>query len=113
MTPSFTEARARLERKASVYGVFEFVLTQRSDIRAALAEIDRLQRGDFTAEEIHRFCHNLQNVSRDEFAAGCEVYIGKLYDQAVLPHTFVGEDGVCSICDEGVDHNAHVGSPTP
>lgn len=45
-----------------------------------LAERERLLRGEFTPEEIHGICHNLHGtVSAEEFAAGCEAEMRKLY----------------------------------
>ena len=46
----------------------------------AAGELERLRRGDFTKEEIHNFCHNLHGkVPVEEFAAGCEAEMVKLY----------------------------------
>jgi len=47
------------------------------------AEVERLKRGDFTPEEIHGLCHNLQStVPAEEFAAGCAEYQRKLYNES-------------------------------
>jgi hypothetical protein len=55
----------------------------RAALRAAVSEMDRLLRGDFTAEEIHGFCHKLpETVSAEAFAGGCAAYQEKLYGRS-------------------------------
>ena len=52
----------------------------RDELGAVRMELKRFKRGEFTAEEIHTFCHNLPDtVSREEFEAGCKDYINGLY----------------------------------
>lgn len=49
----------------------------------AQAEIERLKRGDFTADEIHAMCHKLEAlVPAGEFARGCADFQVKLYGRA-------------------------------
>lgn len=46
----------------------------------ALVTLERWRAGDFTADEIHNFCHKLPEcVPLDEFKRGCEEYQQKLY----------------------------------
>lgn len=48
-----------------------------ADNEALAAKIDR---GDFSKEEIHNWCHNLHGkVNAEEFAAGCEAEQRRLY----------------------------------
>lgn len=43
-------------------------------------KIERYERGDFTRDEIHNFCHNLEKtVSLEEFKRGCKEYQNKLF----------------------------------
>jgi hypothetical protein len=56
------------------------------DIQELLAEVERLQAGNFTKEEIHNICHNLHNtVSLEEFAAGCKAEQIRLYGTSDPP----------------------------
>lgn len=48
--------------------------------QAQAGEIERLKRGDFTAAEFQRLCHNLpEHCTRQVFKAGCEAYQEKLF----------------------------------
>ena len=59
-------------------------------------ENDRLLAGDFTKEEIHKFCHKLpETVSRCEFEQGCREYQNKLYGESVP--SSLSDDSLC-IC---------------
>ena len=55
----------------------------RGTLRWAISELQRVARGDFTEEEIHNLCHNLQNgtapVSLEQFAEGCRQEMLKLF----------------------------------
>lgn len=43
-------------------------------------KLERYERGDFTKDEIHNFCHNLEKtVSLCEFQEGCRLYQEKLF----------------------------------
>lgn len=58
----------------------EFCKHARNNWQALIDELRRLRAGDFTAEEIHGFCHKLSDtVPPDEFAEGCAEYQKKLY----------------------------------
>ena len=45
----------------------------------AVAEIERLRRGDFTEDEFQNLCHNFTTEDRCRFTAECEKYRDKLF----------------------------------
>lgn len=50
------------------------------DLEAAEDEIERLKRGEWTAEEVHAICHNLPTiVGARAFADGCAAEQRRLY----------------------------------
>jgi hypothetical protein len=46
---------------------------------SAVAELNRLRRGDFTEEEFQNLCHNSSADDACRFRAGCEAYQRKLF----------------------------------
>lgn len=53
-----------------------------------LDEIDRLRCGDFTVEEAHNLCHNLEmTVTAEDFCKGCEAYQKKLFGRSPTADT--------------------------
>ena len=55
------------------------------EVEQLRAELDRLKSGEFTKEEVHNFCHNLEStVSAQEFCNGCERYQQELYGKSPI-----------------------------
>lgn len=48
-------------------------------------EYERLKAGEFTKEEIHNFCHNIEKtVPLEEFAERCRLEMQKLYGKCPI-----------------------------
>ncbi len=45
----------------------------------AIAEIERLLRGEFTEEEFQNLCHNFSEDDESRFKEGCKAYQDKLF----------------------------------
>lgn len=64
-----------------------FIASARTDIPALIAEIRRLKRGEFTADEFQSLCHHRDErpgCTAAEFKAGCEAYQARLFGLGAL-----------------------------
>ena len=53
-------------------------------IKLLEAEVERLQRGDFTEEEFQNLCHSMPQAKMVCFQKGCEEYQKKLFGAGLL-----------------------------
>lgn len=74
------EARERLARNRQTHRIGRLIEVRSGLLRALANEVERLRRGDFTAEEFQNLCHNTDvQAGFDAFADGCEAYQQKLF----------------------------------
>jgi multidrug resistance efflux pump len=82
--------RAKVEKLEKERDAFMAALSVRLDeLSTAIAEVERLKRGDFTADEFQNLCHNNTEMeaagnTAEEFCKGCETYQVKLFGKSPI-----------------------------
>lgn len=71
--------------------------TDEAFIEHLVATLNRYESGNFTAEEIHNFCHKLPDtVSIRDFASGCMAYQTQLYGSSPVMDLLRESDAILS-----------------